>query len=156
MAVASHPPFISMSTGVLDKKARVCIPAPYRQILAAQSTNGVYVCPSFSEPTLECFGEDVLQEFHQAQAHEDPFFTETHDVKTFSVLAMTQLLAVDDTGRVRLPDAMIAHAELTENVTFVGMGRKFEIWDTPRFAAVLAERLAAARAMRKSQPVVTR
>lgn len=155
MGVAAHPPFISMSTGTLDKKGRVCIPATYRQILAAQSTNGVYVCPSFSEPTLECFGEDVLQEFHQAQAHEDPFFTETHDVKTFSVLAMTQLLAVDDTGRVRLPDTMIAHAELTENVTFVGMGRKFEIWDTQRFAPVLAERLAAARAMRKSQPVVT-
>jgi MraZ protein len=150
MGVAAHPPFISMPVGTLDKKGRVCIPAIYRQILAAQSTSGVYVCPSFSEPTLECFGETVLQEFHQAQAHEDPFFTEVHDVKTFSVLAMTQLLAIDETGRVRLPDSFIAHAGLSENVTFIGMGRKFEIWDTESFAPVLGERLASAKAIRKS------
>jgi MraZ protein len=155
MGVAAHPPFISMPAGVLDRKGRVCIPASYRQILTAQSTNGVYVCPSFYEPALECFGESVLQEFHQAQAGDDPFFAETHDVKAFSVLAMTQLLALDETGRVRLPDALIAHAGLVENVTFVGMGRKFEIWDTQRFAPVLNERLASARALRKSLPVAS-
>lgn len=155
MGVAAHPPFISMPAGALDRKGRVCIPASYRQILTGQSTNGVYVCPSFYEPALECFGENVLQEFHQAQAGDDPFFAETHDVKAFSVLAMTQLLALDETGRVRLPDALIAHACLVENVTFVGMGRKFEIWDTQRFAPVLNERLASARALRKSPPVTS-
>jgi MraZ protein len=155
MGAAAHPPFISMPLGTLDKKGRVCIPAPYRQILAAQSTSGVYVCPSFYEPALECFGESVLQEFHQSQAREDPFFVEQHDVKAFSVLAMTQLLALDETGRVRLPDSFIAHAGLLENVTFVGMGRKFEIWDTARFAPVLNERLASARTLRKSQQAVT-
>ncbi|HEY2444420.1 MAG TPA: hypothetical protein VGI20_01605 [Rhizomicrobium sp.] len=155
MGVAAHPPFISMPVGALDRKGRVCIPAPYRQILAAQNTNGVYVCPSFYEPALECFGENVLQEFHQSQAGDDPFFAESHDVKAFSVLAMTQLLALDETGRVRLPDALIAHAGLAENVTFVGMGRKFEIWDTERFAPVLNERIAAARALRKSPQAAT-
>jgi DNA-binding transcriptional regulator/RsmH inhibitor MraZ len=35
------------------------------------------------------------------------------------------------------------------------MGRKFEIWDTQRFAPVLNERLASARALRKSQPVAS-
>lgn len=152
MGAAAHPPFISMPAGMLDKKGRVCIPAPYRLALAAQSTNGVYVCPSFYEPALECFGESVLQEFHQSQAQENPFFAEQHDVKAFSVLAMTQSLALDETGRVRLPDSFIAHAGLVENVTFVGMGRKFEIWDTARFAPVLSERLASARALRKTRP----
>jgi len=153
MGVGAHPPFISMPAGTLDRKGRVCVPAMYRQTLAAQNTNGVYMCPSFYEPTLECFGEDELQRFHRAQAEEDLFFTGRHDVKAFSVLAMTQLLALDETGRVRLPDAFIAHAGLTENITFVGMGRKFEIWDTERFAPVLNERLASARALRKSQDV---
>jgi len=43
-----------MSTvmGTLDSKGRVCIPAAYRQILSAQNTNGVYVCPSFFENAL--------------------------------------------------------------------------------------------------------
>ena len=50
-------PFMSTVMGTLDSKGRVCIPAPYRQILAAQNTNGVYICPSFFEGALEGFGQ---------------------------------------------------------------------------------------------------
>jgi MraZ protein len=141
-------PFISTMTGTLDGKGRVCIPSAYRQILAAQTMTGVYACPSFYEPALECFGEDVLQAFHLQQAAQDPFFAAAGDDKTFAILSMTQLLAHDENGRVRLPDEFIAHAGLKDKVTFVGMGRKFQIWETDRFAPIQAERLARARAMR--------
>ena len=53
-------PFISTVMGSLDSKGRVCIPAAYRHILAAQNTAGVYICPSFSEPALEAFGQTLL------------------------------------------------------------------------------------------------
>lgn len=144
------PPFISTMTGTLDGKGRVCIPSVYRQVLAAQTMTGVYVCPSFYEPALECFGEDVLQAFHQQQAAQDPFFAAEGDDKTFAILSMTQLLAHDENGRVRLPEEFIAHAGLKDKVTFVGMGRKFQIWESDRFAPIQAERLARARAMRNS------
>jgi MraZ protein len=150
---AAAQPFISMPTGSLDKKGRVCIPATYRQILTAQNTNGVYVCPSFHQDTLEAFGEDVLQQFHRIQGEQDPFFAQVHDDRAFAVLAMTQLLAVDETGRVRLPDQFIAHAGLKENVTFVGLGRKFQIWDTERFSAIWSEQLARARALRETPAI---
>ncbi|MGD0143906.1 MAG: division/cell wall cluster transcriptional repressor MraZ [Rhizomicrobium sp.] len=142
------PPFISTMTGTLDGKGRVCIPSAYRQILATQSMPGVYVCPSFYEPALECFGDDVLQAFHQQQASQDPFFTAERDDKTFAILSQTQLLAHDENGRVRLPDEFIAHAGLKEKVTFVGMGSKFQIWASDRFAPIQAERLARACALR--------
>lgn len=141
-------PFISTMTGTLDGKGRVCIPSAYRQILAAQTMTGVYVCPSFHEPALECFGDDVLQAFNQALAAQDPFFGAEGDDKSFAILSMTQLLAHDENGRVRLPDDFIAHAGLKDKVTFVGMGRKFQIWETDRFAPIQAERLARARAVR--------
>jgi len=134
--------------GTLDGKGRVCIPAPYRQILAAQNTQGVYVCPSFHDDALECFGDDVLQFFHKQQSELDPFFASAHDDKSFAVLSNTQLLAADENGRVRLPDDLIAHAGLKERVNFVGLGRKFQIWDAERFAAMRAEKLARARALR--------
>ena len=54
-------PFISTVLGSLDSKGRVCIPASYRHILAAQNTPGVYVCPSFIEPALEAFGQTLLE-----------------------------------------------------------------------------------------------
>ncbi len=56
----SVQPFISTVPGSLDAKGRVCIPAAYRQILAAQNTAGVYVCPSFIDPALEAFGQSLL------------------------------------------------------------------------------------------------
>lgn len=141
-------PFISTMTGTLDAKGRVCIPASFRDVLTAQNTSGVYICPSFAEAALEGFGEEVLQEFHQRLAQEDPFFSQATDDKVFAVLSMSQLLPRDENGRVRLPDEFIAHAGLKDRVTFVGMGRKFQIWDSERFAPVQAERLKRALAQR--------
>lgn len=141
-------PFISTIAGTLDGKGRVCIPATYRQILGAQNTVGVYVCPSFHEDALECFGDEVLQFFNAQQAELDPFFTAAHDDKSFAVLSNTQLLTADENGRVRLPEDFIAHAQLKERVNFVGLGRKFQIWDAERFASLRAEKLARARALR--------
>jgi MraZ protein len=141
-------PFISTMTGTLDAKGRVCIPAPFRDVLTAQNTAGVYICPSFADPALEGFGEEVLQDFHQRLAQEDPFFSQATDDKVFAVLSMSQLLPRDENGRVRLPDEFIAHAGLKDRVTFVGMGRKFQIWDSERFAPVQAERLKRALAQR--------
>jgi MraZ protein len=144
-------PFISTMTGTLDAKGRVCIPASFRDVLTSQNTAGVYLCPSFAEAALEGFGEDVLQEFHQRQAGEDPFFSQVNDDKVFAVLSMTQLLPRDENGRVRLPDELIAHAGLKDRVTFVGMGRKFQIWDGEKFEAVRAERLKRALAQRTGE-----
>lgn len=148
--MSAAAPFISRITAKLDSKSRVCIPATYRQILAAQETNGVYVCPSFHEPALECFGTEVLQRFHRSQAELDPFFSPELDDKVRSILAMTELLPLDENGRVRLPDEMIRHAELKEDaaIVFVGAGTKFQIWDKERFSPVLARTLDNARAMR--------
>ena len=141
-------PFISTMTGTLDAKGRVCIPASFRDVLTAQNTAGVYTCPSFADAALEGFGEEVLQEFHRRLAQEDPFFSQATDDKVFAVLSMSQLLPRDENGRVRLPDEFIAHAGLKDRVTFVGMGRKFQIWDSERFAPVQAERLKRALAQR--------
>jgi transcriptional regulator MraZ len=141
-------PFISTVTGTLDAKGRVCIPSAFRDALAATSTAGVYVMPSFSESVLECFGADVLNAFHRKQAELDPFFSKEYDDKARAVLAMTQLLPRDENGRVVLPAHMIAHAQLKDRVTFVGMGNKFQIWDSEKFAAYQAELLKRALALR--------
>ena len=139
-------PFISTMTGTLDAKGRVCIPAAFREVLSAQGTAGVYVCPSFAEGALEGFGDEVLQEFHQRQAAEDPFFSQVADDKAFAILSMSQLLPRDENGRVRIPDAMIEHAGLKDKIVFVGKAQKFQIWDEACYAPIEAEALARVKA----------
>lgn len=144
-------PFMSTVMGTLDSKGRVCIPAPYRQILAAQNTNGVYICPSFFEGALEGFGQSVLDALHARLSSLDPFMSPAHDDAAYAIISRTQLLPTDEPGRVRLPDAMIQHAGLSEKIVFVGMSQKFQIWDSERFASVDAERIARIKANRERE-----
>ncbi|HET7335952.1 MAG TPA: hypothetical protein VFI93_12615 [Rhizomicrobium sp.] len=146
--MATVQAFISTMTSTLDSKGRVCIPAPYRDVLTAQNTEGVYICPHFAEPCLIGFGEPVLQQFHATVAAQDPFFAKDQDDRAFAVLGMTSLLPRDENGRVRLPEEMIAHAGLKDRVTFIGLGTRFQIWSADRFAAIREERLQRAVASR--------
>ena len=139
-------PFISTVIGSLDSKGRVCIPATYRHILAAQNTAGVYVCPSFSEPALEAFGQSLLETVSARLAAQDPFFSPAHDDQATAIIARTQLLVADEQGRVRLPDALIAHAKLRGRVAFVGKSAKFQIWDWDTYGPVEVEAVARMKA----------
>lgn len=139
-------PFISTVIGSLDAKGRVCIPATYRHILSAQNTAGVYVCPSFSETALEAFGQSLLESVAARLQNQDPFFSPSHDDQATAIISRTQLLVADDQGRVRLPDAMIAHAKLKDRVAFVGKSAKFQIWDWDTYGPVEAEAVARMKA----------
>ncbi|MCL4163921.1 UNVERIFIED_CONTAM: hypothetical protein GTU68_016794 [Idotea baltica] len=45
------------------------------------------------------------------------------------IFGESERLGFDSTGRISLPAKFRDHAGLSGKVTFVGRGRKFEIWD---------------------------
>jgi MraZ protein len=139
-------PFISTVPGSLDAKGRVCIPATYRHILSAQNTIGVYTCPSFIDPALDCFGQTLLDVINTRLAAQDPFFSASFDDEATALIARTQNLPIDENGRVRLPDAMIELAGLKDKIVFVGKAQKFQIWDAAAYAPIEAEALARVKA----------
>lgn len=141
-------PFVSTVINKLDAKGRVSVPAPFRQILAAQDTLGIYCFPSFSAPAIEAFGTALIAEVQARLDSLDPFFSEQHDARAQAILAASQFLAFDDEGRVVLPEAFIAHAHIEERVAFIGLGRKFQLWDPERFAPIERMRLELARKSR--------
>ena len=139
-------PFISTVAGSLDSKGRVCIPATYRHLLSAQNTSGVYVCPSFIDPALDAFGQELLDRINTRLAGQDPFFSASFDDEATALIARTQALPIDENGRVRIPDAMIEHAGLKDRIVFVGKAQKFQVWDADRYAPIEAEALARVKA----------
>jgi MraZ protein len=56
---------------------------------------------------------------------------------------------MDGEGRIIVSDAMRAHAGIVSDLTFVGMGPKFQIWEPTRFRAYLAEAKDQVRAARR-------
>jgi MraZ protein len=139
-------PFISTVVGSLDSKGRVCIPATYRHLLSAQNTNGVYICPSFIDPALDAFGQELLDRINTRLAGQDPFFSASFDDEATALIARTQALPIDENGRVRIPDVMIEHAGLKDRIVFVGKAQKFQVWDADRYAPIEAEALARVKA----------
>lgn len=141
---AQVQPFISTVEGTLDSKGRVCIPASFRQILAAQGTSGVYIVSSFSAACLECFGEELMQSYYREIAGANPFFAKDFNARAAVVLGESKLLPLDENGRVRLPEELIAHAGLKDQVTYFGLGTKFQIWEPERFREARAALLKRA------------
>jgi len=59
-------------------------------------------------------------------------------------------LKVDTEGRVILTDSVKHHAGISSEVTFVGQGHKFQIWEPSRFLAHLDEARDRVRTLRKA------
>jgi MraZ protein len=119
--------------------------------LAAQETAGVYLCPSLAGNTLDGFGQALMDCECKRLDELDPFLSGLHDDLASQFVSGSVQLPIDENGRVRLPDDLIAAAALKDRVLFVGMGRRFEIWNPETYAPVKAARLANARAERAAR-----
>lgn len=130
----------------LDAKARVSIPAAYRQVLARQETDGVYFLKAVSgEPALTGFGNAVLAQMREQLKSFNPIFSKGYALRAHAIFGQARHLSFDDEGRVRLPDDLIAHLGITERVAFVGLGDTFEVWNPETLGAVEQARLTEAR-----------
>ena len=107
---------------------------------------GVFVCPSFIDPALDAFGQSLLDGINARLATQDPFFSASFDDEATALIARTHALPIDENGRVRIPDALIAHAGLKDKIVFVGKAQKFQIWDADRYAPIEAEAIARVKA----------
>jgi MraZ protein len=140
--------FVSNFTLRLDAKGRVSIPASYRNVLKHDGFDGLYVYPSLGPPALDAGGNALLGEIKQL-VDRYPSFSDERDYFEAALYGTSETLKVDGEGRVNLSDALKAHIGVTDAVTFVGLGHKFQIWEPERFRAHLAEATGKVRALKK-------
>ena len=75
----------------------------------------------------------------------DPFSPE-RDMLASVLIGDSAELMFDSDGRIILPEELRAHAGISDEATFVGLGEKFQIWEPKAFEAFRAEALEKARA----------
>lgn len=124
--------FLSTSTHKVDKKGRVSVPAGFRAALAGQSENGIILFASSAHPCLEGFDWAKMNEISARMDHYDLFSDDQDDLAT-TIFGESVQLFFDGEGRVTLPEHLISAAQLAHQATFVGMGRKFQIWNPALF-----------------------
>ena len=140
--------FVSHFQNRLDAKGRVSIPASFRAVLSRDGFEGLYVHPSLDADAVDCGGHALLRDFDDLLMRHSPYSVE-RDLFSTALLGTSEILKVDSEGRVVLSDTIKASAGVTSDVTFVGQGHKFQIWEPNRFRAHLEEAKLRLRDLRK-------
>ncbi|MBV1701343.1 MAG: division/cell wall cluster transcriptional repressor MraZ [Hyphomicrobiales bacterium] len=140
--------YLSHFTNRLDAKGRVSIPAAFRTVLARDGFEGLYVHPSLDMAALDCGGNALLGEIQGLLSVLEPYSVEREMFST-ALLGTSEILKVDSEGRVVLSEGLKVYAGIGSEVTLVGQGQKFQIWEPERFRAHLDEAKLRVRDLRK-------
>jgi MraZ protein len=127
--------FLGNHQNKLDAKGRVSIPAPFRSALKALCKEGnsaagvpMVLRPSHKWPCIEGWPEKEFIALAGPLEHFDEF-SEEHDALAMTLYADAFEVETDKEGRIVLPGDLVEHACLRETVAFMGLGKRFEIWE---------------------------
>lgn len=129
--------FRGRSYRALDSKGRLMLPPEFRDIVLAKTSEGKLVLTSY-DGCIVGFALpdwDILEEsFARLQTHS----RKVRDFKRL-VIGGAEEIRFDAQGRIRISQAHMNYAGLGKDIVVVGQGDKFEIWDSVRFDAVMAQ-----------------
>jgi MraZ protein len=140
--------FVANYTLRLDAKGRVSIPAPFRLVLSRDGFDGLYCYPALNRAAIDAGGNALMAEIEALIARFAPYSQQRERLAT-ALYGTSETLKIDGEGRVILGDHLRAHAGIKDQVAFVGLGHKFQIWEPDRFRAELAEATQTVRALRE-------
>jgi MraZ protein len=129
--------FLGQHFRAVDEKSRLTIPADYRH---AFIDNGLIVT-RLQQPHLIIFTDErwaeVLTHFEGK-----PLLT-AERLRDFRRLLFTNAVPtrLDAHGRVRLPDHLLRHAQITNQAVLAGTGEHIEVWSPPLWEQKEAELL---------------
>lgn len=139
--------FLSSTTNNLDAKGRLSVPANFRTQCSESGFEGVVLWPSLDGAYLEGGDLSILGHYQEMLDRMD-MYDEGREALELVIFGESEKLGFDSTGRISLPTAFRDHAGLSGRVTFVGRGRKFEVWDSVAHDARRAALREKARANR--------
>ena len=139
--------FVSNTTLRLDSKGRVSIPASLRSVLVRDGFDGLFCYPALDRPAIDAGGNALMVEVEALISRFAPFSDEREQF-ALALYGTSETLKIDGEGRMMLSDGLKRHAGITEAVTFVGLGHKFQIWEPGRFQSELAEATDKVRALK--------
>ncbi len=120
--------FTSTYDSKVDVKNRVSVPAPFRKHLGGDEV--VFVWPSFgkSKQCLEGGSRKLVENLYKSIRKMKPMDPRRQALE-YGILGECKELQFDGAGgRILLPKKFLDHAGITDEVSFVGLGERFEIW----------------------------
>ncbi len=135
--------FLSTFEKQLDAKRRIVVPVEFRALVSGPF-DGVFCFPSITADCLEGGGQALFKHY-ETLIGELPFGDPLRDALETSVFGGMCKLGFDTAGRITLPDDVCQAFGLTDWVTVVGLGDRFQIWERDAFRAHRAAQRLVAR-----------
>ena len=123
--------FIGRYLNKVDSKGRVSVPAAWRPRLTREDFSGIIAQTGIPEKAIEAYPRDYLEIIQKKLDQSDPLLEGTEFEST--ILFGGTMLPFDKEGRINLPENYKYDAGIETEAVFVGMGRKFRIWDPKSF-----------------------
>ena len=146
--------FGSFVVSKLDAKGRVSLPASFRTLLTAEGTEGFFSFPSLDFPALDCGGNALDREIEAVLSGFPPFSRE-RDIYAAATLGAGQSIRTDPEGRFVMTDMMRDVAGISDQVLFLPLLGKFQMWEPRAGLAHQAEARASLRAHREQMGAFT-
>jgi MraZ protein len=144
--------FLSTFTNKVDKKGRVSVPATFRAAVSASHFPGIVLYRPLNLPCIEGSDISFLEQLSDRLYGDfGPFDPHQMSVAT-AILAGASQLSFDPEGRVMLPAELKKYGDIDGQATFVGIGRKFQIWNTEAYKAHHAKQMAVAEVTAPTLP----
>ena len=135
--------FLSTFEKQLDAKRRIVAPQEFRALVSGPF-NGVFCFPSIEADCLEAGGQALFEQY-KALIEELAFGDPLRSALETTVFGGMTRLAFDTAGRITLPDALCDQFGLSDWVSVVGLGDRFQIWSRDAFHAHRAAQRSLAR-----------
>ena len=131
--------------GKVDGKSRTSVPATFRSLLLSFSPSDdaapalcLYASPT--HPAIEACPPELMDKM-EAAIRSMPLWSEKRSQLETAVLAPSRRIRLEPDGRFVLPKELKDIAGITDKVTFLGKGSRFEIWSPDKaFDAIVESR----------------
>ena len=123
--------FVGKFLNKIDKKGRVSVPALWRPKLLGEGFSGIVAQLTNGYNSVDGYSKNYLERYQDWLDKQDPHI-EGNEYEATLIFG-SSMLPFDREGRVLLPELIRKKAQLENDALFVGMGRKFRIWEPSSF-----------------------
>jgi MraZ protein len=116
----------------IDAKGRTSLPSRFREVLAAQGADKLFVTTDLFDGCLQAYAPAQWTAFTQKVAALSQFDPSVR-LLVRSFVAPAQECPVDKVGRILIPPPLRDHAGLADEVTWAGTVERIEIWSPKRW-----------------------
>jgi MraZ protein len=135
--------FLSTFEKQLDVKRRIVVPQEFRALVSGPF-DGLVCFPSIEADCVEAGGQTLFDRY-MGVIGELEFGDPLRSALETSILGGMAKLSFDPAGRITLPENLCDMFGLTDWVTVVGLGERFQIWSREAFQAHRAAQREFAR-----------